>query len=352
MRAAGVLFGRSTLVGLPFEALLDAEFDETVEAAFDGRTSIVPLLRYHAGEASAGLAEAHFERVGASKESADATWRVTFYPLVDHPEARRELVRLASYTQRHPHPIAEVTQSGSVRFVNDAAHRMLPELTELGMRHSFLSGLLDLSVTSDASASATRTVLLPDGRRFEQHVVRVPGGNLRVFAYDVTSASQAATELRNQIAQSETLRASVVYQRDMARTLMETLAEPVFVADARGQMQYANAAAQKLIGQTLSDMQGHSILNMVHPDDRAAARAHFESRDRVQQARYRLRLVNADGSDDRRTHLGRRAAPRRRLVCRVNRVVHRPDRAVRAPAARRDAEAVSTKVFWPNCPSR
>ncbi len=291
-----LVFARSPLIGVPLEVLLDAEFDESMAAAFDGRTDRVPLVRYHSGRESAGLAEVHFELLDAEPE---ATWRLTFYPLAEQPEAQRELARLASYSQNHPHPIVEVTPSGIVRFVNDAAHRSLPELTERGLSHPFLSDVMIVSTASDAQTTVSRTVLLPDGRRFEQEVRRIAGGNVRIFAHDVTGASDAAAALRHQAVQRSVLNASLVYQRDLAHTLMEALALPIFVSDASGLSTYANAAALALAGVPMSEIFGRSFLDFVHPDDKERAYEQFRKRAQTGQARYELRLLRADGSSRR-----------------------------------------------------
>ncbi len=290
---APLVFGRSKLIGVPLEVLLDAEFDESMAAAFDGRTESVPLVRYHSGRESAGLAEVHFEPLG---EHADAVWRLTFYPLAEQPEAQRELARLASYAQNHPHPIVEITPSGTVRFVNDAAHRSLPELAERGLSHPFLSDMPLISTASEAQTTISRTVLLPDGRRFEQEVRRMAGGNVRVFAHEVTSASNAAAALRDQAMQRSVLNDSLVYQRDLARTLMGTLALPVFVVDASGLPTYANYAAAAFTGVPMSNMSGRLFLDFVHPDDRERTYQQFRQRAQRGGGRYEIRLLHADGS--------------------------------------------------------
>ncbi len=290
---AALVFGRRGLIGVPLESLLDAEFDESVEAALDGRTDRVPLVRYHSAGGPAGLADVHFDSIDVR---AVPTWRLTFYPLAEQPEARYELARLASYAQNHPHAIVEVTASGIVRFVNDTAHRSLPELAERGLDHPFLCDLFDLTLALGESASVSRTVLLPDGRCFEQEVRRMAGGNVRLFAWDVTRASQAAHALRDQTLQSEILRDSLVYERDMARTLMDTLAQPLFVADENGRTKYINPAAATLIGRSLSDVLGIPLVDMVYPDDRAIAQERFRNRSVTGQERYELRLDSADGS--------------------------------------------------------
>jgi diguanylate cyclase (GGDEF)-like protein/PAS domain S-box-containing protein len=55
------------------------------------------------------------------------------------------------------------------------------------------------------------------------------------------------------------------------RSLVEHLADPLFVVDALGRLRYANHACSEFLGRDASELVGTSALDVVHPDDRGLA---------------------------------------------------------------------------------
>jgi PAS domain S-box-containing protein len=281
------LFDRPHLVGTPLADLLDAEARPAVDRLLAWRGGGALTVRHHTARDSGGLAELFVEPQSGAGEAR----RLTFTPLAQHPDVRRELIRLASYAQQHPHPMVETTRDGRIRYANDAALRDLPDLERRGADHPFMSELH--AATLPGGEQIARTVLLPDGRCFEQQLGRAPSGGVRIYATDVTQAARTAAALRSQVAEVERLRALAETERDFAETLIDTLGEPVAIIDTKGRVRFANQVAEQMVGLTREALRRVSIFDLVHPDDQALLRTRFRGRAERGRERYEIRIRTA-----------------------------------------------------------
>ncbi|MFB6142814.1 MAG: PAS domain-containing protein, partial [Halorientalis sp.] len=81
--------------------------------------------------------------------------------------------------------------------------------------------------------------------------------------------------------------------------LLDTAQDVIVVLDEEGTCQYANAAAEPVLGYDSDDLVGRDVFEFMHPEDREAVRETFEEtvtadEERTTQALFRFR--SADGS--------------------------------------------------------
>lgn len=79
--------------------------------------------------------------------------------------------------------------------------------------------------------------------------------------------------------------------------LVESSADVVVVVDGEARLRYANPAAERLFGHRLSDWQGHSVLDLLHPDDldlALSALATMKAKDRGDPIELRVRDAGGD----------------------------------------------------------
>lgn len=63
---------------------------------------------------------------------------------------------------------------------------------------------------------------------------------------------------------------------DEFRTLLDHAQDVIFVLDADGEILYANAAVERILGLTSADLRGEDAFEYVHPDDQLEARETFQ----------------------------------------------------------------------------
>jgi diguanylate cyclase (GGDEF)-like protein len=105
------------------------------------------------------------------------------------------LVRLASFPEIIPSPIFEVNLNGNLTYLNPAAARIFPDLTQKGMTHPMLEGLFVL-IQQSASNILVREATVED-KVFEQSIHYIPESDLiRCCVFDITERKNAESELR------------------------------------------------------------------------------------------------------------------------------------------------------------
>jgi diguanylate cyclase (GGDEF)-like protein/PAS domain S-box-containing protein len=81
-----------------------------------------------------------------------------------------------------------------------------------------------------------------------------------------------------------------------ARTAAEAMPDPVVIIDPRAALVWANAAAERRFGWRVEDFLGHSLVDLVHPDDLDTALLSLDSvRQKVEGTVVELRIL--DSSD-------------------------------------------------------
>lgn len=110
------------------------------------------------------------------------------------------LVRLASFPELTPNPILEIDLSGTVTYMNPAAVLQFVDLSEAGLAHPLLEGLLAMvKVDSPEQGNFFVREITIDDQVFEQSVHYISESDLiRSYITDITERKRAEEQLRHQ----------------------------------------------------------------------------------------------------------------------------------------------------------
>ncbi|WP_404788947.1 ATP-binding protein [Altericista sp. CCNU0014] len=110
------------------------------------------------------------------------------------------LVRLASFPELTPYPILEIDLSGIVTYLNPSAVMQFPDISDIGVMHPMLQGLLPMAKPAQPGHRTffVREVEIGD-RVFEQSVHYIAESDLvRSYVADITERKRAEEQLRHQ----------------------------------------------------------------------------------------------------------------------------------------------------------
>jgi signal transduction histidine kinase/pSer/pThr/pTyr-binding forkhead associated (FHA) protein len=110
------------------------------------------------------------------------------------------LVRLASFPELTPYPILEIDLSGIVTYLNPSAVMQFPDISDIGLLHPMLQGLLPMAKPAQPGHRNffVREVEMGD-RVFEQSVHYIAESDLvRSYVADITERKRAEEQLRHQ----------------------------------------------------------------------------------------------------------------------------------------------------------
>ncbi|MGA2368478.1 MAG: PAS domain-containing sensor histidine kinase [Dehalococcoidia bacterium] len=98
-----------------------------------------------------------------------------------------ELAHLASFPERNPMPVVEMSKEGDIRYMNSAAFRIFPDMATMGSRHPFLDGVEDMiSKAGDEITALTREVQVGDLWYDETVYCDTENNSFRFYGMDVT----------------------------------------------------------------------------------------------------------------------------------------------------------------------
>ncbi|MGA2159598.1 MAG: PAS domain S-box protein [Dehalococcoidia bacterium] len=98
-----------------------------------------------------------------------------------------ELAHLASFPDRNPMPVIEMDGDGNILYMNGAARRAFPDMTNLGSRHPILEGLEEIvSQEEDKPDILTREVQVGDLWYEETIYYDTINGTFRFYGRDIT----------------------------------------------------------------------------------------------------------------------------------------------------------------------
>jgi PAS domain S-box-containing protein len=124
-------------------------------------------------------------------------------------EAEDKLTYLASFPERNPQPVMELSLTGDIRYLNPAAQSLLPGLREQGLAHPWLVDWANLvrQVFMEPAKDTIREVAVGD-RRYQQHITFiVPDKAIRIYAADITERKWAETERERMLAWQQDINA-------------------------------------------------------------------------------------------------------------------------------------------------
>jgi signal transduction histidine kinase/pSer/pThr/pTyr-binding forkhead associated (FHA) protein len=110
------------------------------------------------------------------------------------------LVRMASFPELTPNPILEIDLSGVVTYLNPSAVMQFPDISDLGMLHPMMQGLLPMTRPTQPGHRSffVREVEIGD-RVYEQSVHYIAESDLvRSYVSDITVRKRAEEQLRHQ----------------------------------------------------------------------------------------------------------------------------------------------------------
>ena len=126
-------------------------------------------------------------------ESGEPVFRAVLSDITERMQAEQEIARLATFPILNPQPIVEVEMDGRVCFVNPAARRLFPDLSQLGRDHPWLSNWDSLaSACREHHASFHARDVEVGGQHYHQTMSYVPEvRRVRIYGEDVTEQKRA-----------------------------------------------------------------------------------------------------------------------------------------------------------------
>jgi len=123
--------------------------------------------------------------------------------IVDMTERRQIEARanwLASFPERNPHPVTEVSLAGQIHYVNPAARRLFPDLEATGLAHPWFADWDEAvrPLRDKRETTVERTVAVGETIYAQSlHLIREVG-RVRVYGRDVTARRQAERQVKDQ----------------------------------------------------------------------------------------------------------------------------------------------------------
>ena len=118
---------------------------------------------------------------------------------VEHRQAKKEILRLASFPRLDPSPVIELDSTGKVFFLNPAAERMFPELWSMGQSHPLLLGLMEMitDLRQGKIQGGTIAESTIGKTTFELHLSHVQDiKHIRIYVVDITQRKRADEEIK------------------------------------------------------------------------------------------------------------------------------------------------------------
>ncbi|MEX0746527.1 MAG: ATP-binding protein, partial [Rhodothermales bacterium] len=111
--------------------------------------------------------------------------------------AEQQRAWLASFPELSPEPTAEISRDGEITYLNPSIKSLFPDLEHRRASHPLFQGLSQDLPDHDIIGTASYVTEVEVGpRAFELRISSVPGGNLRVYAHDITDRVQYEAGLR------------------------------------------------------------------------------------------------------------------------------------------------------------
>jgi PAS domain S-box-containing protein len=185
---------------------------------------------------------------------------VVITDITERKQAESKMAYLASFPERNPNPVVEVSLGGEIQYVNPAACSLFPELRDQGRLHPWL---MDWDATvrpfrEGRTETIFRGVTVAD-RNFQQSLHFLAQDQLvRVYALDITERKQAEEALRR--------------SEEKYRMLIEACPDAVVMADPQMRIVFASPQAVRLYGAANEDaICGRTLVSFVVEQDRPRA---------------------------------------------------------------------------------
>ncbi len=171
------------------------------------------------------------------------------------PLSEERSAYLASFPERNPNPIVEVNLAGQVRYMNPAALRLFPKLKKQRTSHAWLCDWKALTeiFRQGQTTELGRDVAVGD-RWYEQSLYYLlPEDIVRIYGHEITKRKRALEAL------------SISEER--YRTIVETAAEGIILAEPDGKYIYINQQMANMLGYPVEEILGKSGLDFMYDDE-------------------------------------------------------------------------------------
>jgi len=185
---------------------------------------------------------------------------------------KRELARLASFTEFNPRPVIEIDFSGKILDANASANTLFPELKKKGVKHPYLFDFANIVAELKKEGKPATRELLIKGRWFRQVFYFIPNFNaVHVYGSDITLRKQTEDELKK----------SELRYRSLFNKMSEGYSLKEAILDKNGRMvDYrfldVNPAYENIVGLARVNLIGQRAKRLVHKSDPSLIKRYAE----------------------------------------------------------------------------
>ena len=199
-------------------------------------------------------------------------------------QAEQRLAYLASFPELNPNPVVEVTLDGEVRYTNPVARQLFPDLKDLKALHPWLENWETITqpFRSGEATSFLRDVTYQEHCYQQSLAFLATEGLIRIYGIDISTRKSAEDAMR--------------LSEERYRTIVETAAEGVILAQPDGKYIYVNQQMANMLGYEVDEMLGKNGQDFTYDDQPAAI---IQLRDELHRGRIlrgEFRFRRKDGS--------------------------------------------------------
>jgi PAS domain S-box-containing protein len=123
--------------------------------------------------------------------------------IVDITQRRQMEARaawLASFPERNPHPVTEISLAGQIHYANPAARRLFPDLEKEGLAHPWLGDWAAAirPLQDNGETTVERTVTVGQATYAQSLYLVREAGRVRVYGRDITARRRAERQVKEQ----------------------------------------------------------------------------------------------------------------------------------------------------------
>jgi len=130
--------------------------------------------------------------------------RIYTADITEKVAAEKDLQRLASFPEKNPNPVIEVSIEGEVSYVNPLARERFPDLPALGPKHPLIDGLPKIIQRIKRTQLPYDREVKIRGFIYRQNIVLLPeSGLVRLFIHDITTLRELQSRIQRNLAELE-----------------------------------------------------------------------------------------------------------------------------------------------------